>query len=102
MEEQNIDMEKVEELFERVPQVFRKTAVDFANNIISNQNLNEEEKKEALQNLIKKVTSVVAYVATIERNLKNIREGFNDYLAKPIDKNELKRILETYLKDNNG
>ena len=47
---------------------------------------------------------VVALTANAISGMKEkyLADGFNDYLAKPIDKNELKRILETYLKDNNG
>ena len=29
---------------------------------------------------------------------KYIREGFNEYLSKPINKNELNRIINKYLK----
>ncbi len=29
---------------------------------------------------------------------KYLSEGFNDYLSKPIDKNELDRVINTYLK----
>ena len=29
---------------------------------------------------------------------KYIEKGFNDYLAKPIDKKELKRVITEYLK----
>lgn len=45
-------------------------------------------------------TSVVALTANAISGMKDqyISAGFNDYLAKPIDKNELKRVLNTYLK----
>lgn len=45
-------------------------------------------------------TPVVAITANAISGMKDqyISAGFNDYLAKPIDKNELKRVLNAYLK----
>ena len=45
-------------------------------------------------------TPVVVLTANAISGMKEkyISDGFNDYLAKPIDKLELKRVLKTYLK----
>ena len=45
-------------------------------------------------------TKVVVLTANAISGMKEkyISDGFDDYLAKPIDKSELKRVLKTYLK----
>lgn len=46
---------------------------------------------------------VVALTANAIEGMKEkyINEGFNDYLSKPIEKNELKRILNTFIVNDN-
>ena len=45
-------------------------------------------------------TKIVVLTANAISGMKDkyIQDGFDDYLAKPIDKLELKRVLKTYLK----
>lgn len=38
--------------------------------------------------------------AIVGKKEEYLREGFNDYLSKPIDVNELNKVLRKYLKDN--
>jgi CheY-like chemotaxis protein/HPt (histidine-containing phosphotransfer) domain-containing protein/anti-sigma regulatory factor (Ser/Thr protein kinase) len=61
------------------------------------------ETLQKLKEIIGFNTPVVILTANAISGMKEkyLAEGFNDYLAKPIDKNELKRVLSNYL-NNNG
>ena len=59
-----------------------------------------EKKKKIKEEYPKFKTPVVVLTANAISGMKEkyISDGFDDYLAKPIDKLELKRVLKTYLK----
>ncbi len=56
-----------------------------------------------LKNIIGFQTPVIALTANAITGMKEkyIKDGFNDYLAKPIDRKDLHNILKKYLKESN-
>ncbi|MCR5833324.1 MAG: response regulator [Selenomonadaceae bacterium] len=73
----------------------------FMDNMMPVMNGIETLKEMQRQNILTEDTTIIMLTASAIAGMREtyLREGFNDYLSKPIDVNQLEKMLEKYLPD---